>query len=262
MGVARRRMITAIVAVLCGVQLAGCAAAVDAPVAPASAPASSAAPSATTASATTPSGTSSASPTASASSLRPATRPIDGRLGSERDKPFTVNGIVVVSAKHKVSASYRPRLASDYPLVRTAAKAFAKLQRAIRAKGLRLSVVSGYRSYGTQLALYNSRLASMGRAWTQRFVAKPGSSEHQTGLALDLRSPSGRGTTFDNTREWKWLRAHAQQYGFVLRYPKGTTTITGIGYEPWHWRYVGVAQATAIRSLGADVTIEEYLRLA
>ena len=263
-GMAGRRWIAAIVAVLCAIQLVGCAAAVDAPAAPASAPVSSAAPTATTTSAgtSTPAGTPSASPTASAASLRPASRPVDERKGDALHKPFTVNGVVVVSAKHKVGAGYKPRLASDYPLERTAAKAFAKLQRAIRAKGLRLFVVSGYRSYATQSALYNSRLASMGRAWTQKFVAKPGTSEHQTGLALDLRSPTGRGTTFDNTKEWKWLRAHAQQSGFVLRYPEGKTKVTGIGFEPWHWRYVGVAQAKAIRALGDDITIEEYLRLA
>jgi D-alanyl-D-alanine carboxypeptidase len=102
----------------------------------------------------------------------------------------------------------------------------------------------------------------MGRAYTQKYVAVPGTSEHQTGLAVDLRSPGGRGTSFDNSREWRWLRAHAQNYGFVLRYPDGLTKVTGIGFEPWHWRYVGVEQAKPIRALGANMTIEQYLRLA
>lgn len=208
--------------------------------------------------------TSPAGPTATASdtpALRPASTPVDDRSGKARNTPFTVNGIVVVSAEHPVGSRYTPELASGQPLAKPAARAFTKLQRAVRMAGLQLDVVSGYRSYGAQSALYNSRLASMGRAWTAKYVAKPGTSEHQTGLAVDLRSPSGRGTSFDDTREWRWLRRHAQDYGFVLRYPQGKTKITGIGFEPWHWRYVGVAQATAIRALGANVTIEEYLRL-
>ena len=149
-----------------------------------------------------------------------------------------------------------------YGLTPAAGKAFAGLKRAIEKAGLRLYVVSSYRSHAAQQALYASKLASMGRANTQKYVAVPGTSEHQTGLAVDLRSPGGRGTSFDNSREWRWLRAHAQNYGFVLRYPDGLTKVTGIGFEPWHWRYVGVEQAKAIRALGANMTIEQYLRLA
>jgi len=195
-------------------------------------------------------------------SLRPATRPVDTRTGKQRGTPFTVNGIAVVSAKHRVGESFKPKVVGSYPLARVAAKAFATMSAAVRRAHLRLTVVSGYRSHASQAALRRHALAAYGRAYTDRYVAKPGTSEHQTGLAVDLRSPTGRGSTFDKTREWRWLRAHAQDYGFVLRYPKGLTRITGIGFEPWHWRYVGVPQAKAIRALGANATIEQYLRLA
>lgn len=210
-------------------------------------------------------GSSSASPSAtqgaSNESLRPSTRPVDDRTGKQLGRPFTVNGIVVVSAKHKVSAAYKPTVAA-YGLTPAAGTAFGKLKRAIEKAGMRLWVVSSHRSHAAQKALYSSKLATMGRAYTQKYVAVPGTSEHQTGLAVDLRSPGGRGTSFDNSREWRWLRAHAQNYGFVLRYPDGLTKVTGIGFEPWHWRYVGVEQAKAIRALGANMTIEQYLRLA
>ncbi|MFT3859956.1 D-alanyl-D-alanine carboxypeptidase family protein [Micropruina sp.] len=264
----RRWLATAAAAVVLGLggaQLAGCSAA-DAPAVPGSeagaspAGAQTGVPTATPSTGVTLSATPSIDPSPS-DALRPSTRPVDERTGKELGRPFTVNGIVVVSAEHPVSAGYRPTI-GDFELTPTAAKAFRAMQRAIEKAGLRLYVVSGYRSYAEQKALYTHRLATMGRAYTRKYVAVPGASEHQTGLAVDLRSPSGRGTSFVRTREWRWLRAHAQNYGFVLRYPEGKTKLTGIGFEPWHWRYVGVQQAKAIRALGADVTIEQYLRLA
>ena len=86
-------------------------------------------------------------------------------------------------------------------------------------------------------------------------------TESTTIFAIETIASGYTGPTFDKTKEWRWLRSHAQDYGFVLRYPKGATKITGIGYEPWHWRYVGVSQARAIRALGANVTLEQYLGL-
>lgn len=196
-----------------------------------------------------------------ASSTRPSA-PVDDRSGKALARPFTVDGVIVVSAKHRVSAGYRPKVSGPGPLVAEAGAAFQKLVRAARKQGLRLQVISGYRSYASQRALRASLTARFGRGYAAKYVAVPGTSEHQTGLAIDLRSPSGRGTTFDRTKEWRWLRAHAQDHGFVLRYPKGKTKVTGIGYEPWHWRYVGVEVAKAIRAQGPDVTLEEYLGLA
>lgn len=199
---------------------------------------------------------------APAPSTRPSGAPKDTRKGAALGRPFTVDGVVVVSAKHRVSAGYRPKVTGSAALVPEAQAAFGRLAGAVRKQGLRLQVVSGYRSYASQRALYAGLQRRFGRAYATKYVAIPGTSEHQTGLAVDLRSPSGRGTSFDRTKEWRWLRAHAHEYGFVLRYPKGKTGLTGIGYEPWHWRYVGVSHARAVRALGADVTLEEYLHVA
>ncbi len=218
-------------------------------------------PTASTAPATTAAPTDSPSTSQPNQSLRPSVKPIDGRTGKQLGTPFTVNGIQVVSNKHRVSGGFKPQVTGRYPLTPAAAKAFARLAAAVRKARLSIEVVSGYRSHAAQASLYRHSRAVNGRAFTARYVAVPGTSEHQTGLAVDLRSPSGRGTNFDDTREWRWLRAHAQDYGFVLRYPEGLTKVTGIGFEPWHWRFVGVAQAKAIRALGANVTIEQYLRL-
>lgn len=217
-----------------------------------SSPAHRSSPTASTATAGTP----------AAEGLRPVSKPDDTRTGAALSRPFTVNGIVVVSAKHKVNAGYQPKVTGPAKLVPQAAKAYDKLSGAIRKAGLRLSVVSSYRTYHQQQSLRAALLRAYGQGYVNRYVAKPGTSEHQTGLALDLRSPGGGGTNFDNTKEWRWLRSKAHKYGFVLRYPDGKTAITGIGFEPWHWRYVGVEQATAIRTLGANMTIEQYLRLA
>lgn len=256
-----------LVAVAVVLAASGCAAPVpthgsDAAPSPASVvPSGTVVPSAVSAA---PSGTvSSAGPSASGTlSATPPAPPKDTRRGTDLDRPFTVDGVIVVSAKHRLGAGYRPKVVGAARLTAPAAKAYEALARALRKAGGRVLVVSGYRSHAAQKALYASTLRRFGRAYTTRYVAVPGTSEHQTGLAVDLRSPSGRGTTFDRTREWRWLRAHAQDYGFVLRYPKDGTAITGIGYEPWHWRYVGVAHARAVRALGANVTLEEYLGLA
>ncbi len=191
----------------------------------------------------------------------PSVPPKDTRRGKGLNRPFVVDGVIVVSADHRLGAGYRPKVTGPAQLTAAAAKAYAALTKALRKTGGALHVVSSYRSHAQQQALRNSSLRRYGRAYTVKYVARPGTSEHQTGLAVDLSSPSGRGPTFDKTKEWRWLRSHAQDYGFVLRYPKGATKITGIGYEPWHWRYVGVSQARAIRALGANVTLEQYLGL-
>ena len=85
------------------------------------------------------------------------------------------------------------------------------------------------------------------------YVARPGYSEHQTGLALDIISEDGG----DSTPLWQWLRAHARDYGFILRYPEGKEALTGIAYEPWHYRYVGVEAAREMEEAG--ICLEEYL---
>ena len=122
-----------------------------------------------------------------------------------------------------------------------------------------LSITSGYRSYSYQKTLFNNYVAKDGIEAASRYSARPGQSEHQTGLALDLASQSGKctlSTCFKDTDEGKWLNENAWRYGFILRYPEGKEEITGYMFEPWHFRYVGKNEAQKIQDSG--LTIEEY----
>ncbi len=127
--------------------------------------------------------------------------------------------------------------------------------------GITLYATSGFRSYGVQQSIYNRKVQSMGETAANRIVAKPGYSEHQTGLAMDVEGESTRDVglveAFGESPEGIWLAAHCHEYGFIIRYPKDKTDITGYAYEPWHVRYVGIEAAREITDLG--VTFEEYL---
>ena len=142
-----------------------------------------------------------------------------------------------------------------------AASALEALFEGAAEAGLTLYATSGYRSYSTQKAIFDRKAAERGEQAANRSVAKPGYSEHQTGLAMDVEGLSSLGSglveDFGETPEGMWLAAHCHEYGFILRYPKGKTNITGYIYEPWHIRYVGVEAATEITELG--VTFEEYI---
>lgn len=134
--------------------------------------------------------------------------------------------------------------------------------------GLRPLICSAYRTQATQTRLYNNKISRLRAAGYSRetavaeagrWVAVPGTSEHQTGLALDIVSSSYQGLTRRQagTAEQKWLMEHCWEYGFILRYPEDKCDITGIGYEPWHYRYVGREAALAMRDSGQ--CLEEYL---
>lgn len=117
------------------------------------------------------------------------------------------------------------------------------------SQGHELFVASGYRSFTLQKQYYDNYVRSSGEAEANMFSAKPGQSEHQTGLAFDLSLRSREcylEICFGHTSAGKWLAAHAHQYGFIVRYPENKTSITGYQYEPWHFRYVGRELATAL----------------
>lgn len=118
---------------------------------------------------------------------------------------------------------------------------------------------SGYRSYNTQVSLYGSYVSNHGQEAADKFSAKPGQSEHQTGLAMDITCPSMNyqlDTTFGDKDEGKWVSENAHKFGFIVRYPKGKEDITGYQYEPWHLRYVGLSLAKEIYE--NKLTLEEY----
>ena len=113
-----------------------------------------------------------------------------------------------------------------------------------------------WKGYEDQEYVYNQKKGSLGTEKADLIAIHPGYSEHQTGLAIDVSTPGANTTTFDTTDEFKWLENNAHKYGFILRYPKGKQYLTGIAYESWHYRYVGIEAATKIHDEG--ITFDEY----
>ncbi|BDG39422.1 D-Ala-D-Ala carboxypeptidase VanY [Geobacillus sp. 44B] len=143
-----------------------------------------------------------------------------------------------------------------------AAAALEALFAAARKEGIDLVAASGYRSYVRQQAIFTEEVKEKGREKAVQAVALPGQSEHQTGLAMDITSPSvdyALTTAFGETKEGKWVAEHAHEYGFIIRYPKGKEAVTGYQYEPWHLRYVGKKAAKVI--FERNITLEEYFKI-
>lgn len=148
-------------------------------------------------------------------------------------------------------------------LRKDSAASLEKLVSAASNDALKLKLVSGYRSYATQQSVYNSYVASQGKAYADATSAQPGHSEHQTGLAADLGATSGKcqlEKCFGDMAEGKWLAASAHKYGFIVRYQKDKQNLTGYDYEPWHVRYVGIDLATELNKTGQ--TLEQFFDLA
>lgn len=142
-----------------------------------------------------------------------------------------------------------------------AARALEGLFNEAKKENIDLTAVSGYRSYSTQKALFNNEVKRYGEAAAKKSVAYPGQSEHQTGLSIDVSSPSINNTlseSFGETKEGKWLKENAKSFGFIIRYPKDKVNITGYSYEPWHIRYVGKDAAAYISS--SNITLDEYIQ--
>jgi D-alanyl-D-alanine carboxypeptidase len=145
-------------------------------------------------------------------------------------------------------------------LRKPAAEALTKLVEAAKEEiKIQLHARSGYRSYRTQESTYNGYVKSYGQAEADKFSAKAGQSEHQTGLSMDISSESVNyllNEEFGDTEEGKWVAENAHRFGFIIRYPKGKEDITGYQYEPWHLRYLGEDLATKVYESG--LTLEQY----
>lgn len=147
-------------------------------------------------------------------------------------------------------------------LRKEAADALEELFAMAEAEGLELVAVSGYRSYERQEAIYQNNVNKNGEEHANQYSAKPGTSEHQTGLAMDVASSqlvSVLEPSFIETSEGQWLHDNAHKAGFIIRYPDGKEDITGYNYEPWHLRYVGKELAKEIYE--QQVTLEEFFGL-
>ncbi|WJP97472.1 M15 family metallopeptidase [Macrococcus bovicus] len=163
---------------------------------------------------------------------------------------------IIVNKSISLPADYAPGENAE------ARAALNKLMAAGAAEGLNFAVRSGFRSYDEQAALYQDYVARDGKAAADTYSAEPGHSEHQTGLTFDLgsrESVKDFTISFGDTPEGKWLQTHAQDYGFIIRYPKGKEHITGYQYEPWHIRYLGTDLAQDVYRSG--LTLEEYYGL-
>jgi zinc D-Ala-D-Ala carboxypeptidase len=181
--------------------------------------------------------------------------------------------LVLVNKEHPLPAGYVPPdlitpnvsfpFKEDLPkkkMRKEAAVALEDLFAQAKADGLQLYAVSGYRSYRTQKQIFNHNLVTQGKAAASAASAHPGTSEHQTGLAMDLTTGSMREQleqSFASTPEGIWVQKHAAEFGFIVRYPKGKEKITGYEYEPWHIRYVG--KETAKEIMAKNVTLDEYV---
>jgi D-alanyl-D-alanine carboxypeptidase len=140
-----------------------------------------------------------------------------------------------------------------------AAAALETMFKGAKKDHILLAGVSAYRSYATQKDLFNRYVKKDGEQKARTYSAIPGTSEHETGLAIDVAGSDGKCAAedcFAGTKEALWLDQHASEYGFIVRYPKGKDAITGYTYEPWHLRYVGMDTAAEIVKKG--ITLEEY----
>lgn len=144
-----------------------------------------------------------------------------------------------------------------------AATAVEAMFAAAAKEQLELEISSGYRSYSFQVSLYGSYVKSQGQPVADTQSARPGFSEHQTGLAVDIQPSDGRchlETCFQDTPEGKWVAANAYKYGFIMRYTPTKQSVTGYTYEPWHFRYVGRALATEMHTQKSE-TLEEFFNV-
>ncbi|MDQ0117599.1 D-alanyl-D-alanine carboxypeptidase [Pseudarthrobacter defluvii] len=149
---------------------------------------------------------------------------------------------------------------AGHPLRYQAALAFWRFVDAAAASGVATTVVSGFRSYASQASLFQNYVAIYGQEQADTISARPGYSEHQSGLAVDIGNPSavcGLQECFASTAAGQFAAAHAHEFGFVIRYPAGMSYWTGYAYEPWHLRYVGRDVAMDMRNRGVS-TLEQY----
>ncbi|MGI6206542.1 MAG: M15 family metallopeptidase [Anaerovoracaceae bacterium] len=152
------------------------------------------------------------------------------------------------------------RSPAGWSMRKTAAEQFNLMSEAAAAEGIDVVVTTAYRSYEFQTQLFNSYVAQKGEAEANKTSARPGESEHQTGLAADLSTSEidyANSSAFGDTQAGKWIAENCWKYGFIIRFPEGMDSITGYSYEPWHVRYVGKTAAKEIYD--QNITLEEYV---
>lgn len=184
-----------------------------------------------------------------------------------KDGVAYVDGYVIVNKTYALPSSYKPinpysgEVSSESCIScidKETMEAFKEMEADARSIGLNLYISSGYRSYTTQKRLFQNYSAKDGEVAADKYSARAGHSEHQTGYCFDLNTIDD---SFANTNEGKWVDSNAYLYGFIIRFPKGKEEITGYQYESWHLRYVGKGLAKKLYNNGNWITLEEYYGL-
>ncbi len=180
------------------------------------------------------------------------------------DSDPSKNNLILVNKYHKLPEGFLPTtvLSSNWYaygenyLTEETYNAFKEMFNAAKAQDLTIVISSGYRSYDKQESIYNYDENLYGIAQTDKMVARPGHSEHQTGLAVDVLAPGFNLDTFETSPAYTWLINNAHNYGFILRYPSDKENITGYSFESWHYRYVG--KEVALKIYNEKITFDEY----
>lgn len=192
---------------------------------------------------------------------------LDKKQYEDMHETINLNKINILVNKHNyLKEDYVPEnlksLSSTYALsnmkmVEEAANAFESLSKDASKENYRIIAMSTYRSYEYQVDLYNKYVKSDGKDAADTYSGRPGNSEHQTGLAVDVYNQTETYTNFEKTEEYDWMQENAYKYGFILRFPKDKENETGYEFESWHYRYVGKDIAKYIHK--HNITLEEYI---
>jgi len=192
--------------------------------------------------------------------------PVLASIDESKWNLLLVNRFYILPEDYSVDLSAAaPGSGYDTKLDSRVAPHYSQMYNAAKEDGITLVPLSGFRRISTQKTNFENKIQkyiNMGYSRAQatqlaaEIILPPGTSEHNAGIAMDICSLD---VSFENSAEFKWLKEHAADYGFVLRYPKDKKNITKINYEPWHWRYVGVEAAKAMKASGQ--CLEEYLNI-
>jgi len=185
---------------------------------------------------------------------------------SETRKTDIGHGILMlVNQLYRIGEDFSPNLVSidskftfgfNLQVEEMVYDAFLQMTQEAERSGIRLGIISAFRSFAEQERFYNDSVRRLGLERGEMHAARAGHSEHHTGLVVDIRSITSPNSLFENTREFVWLQENAHRFGFILRYPKGKEFLTGYNFESWHWRFVGTEVATYI--FENDIIFEEY----
>ena len=190
---------------------------------------------------------------------------LDGSMKTALPDKNIAGDVFLVNRQHAVSKYFAPVVRKvngpgmSQSMREDAAAALEEMFAAAKADGITLSIVSGYRSYSKQSTIYTRKKSSQGQEAADRVSARPGTSEHQLGLAMDVarKGSSQLNTKFGTTPEGKWVSANAHRFGFIVRYLQNYEDVTGYMYEPWHVRYVGTEHAAKLYESG--LPMEMYM---